>query len=444
MKYKVLIPLVLCGFVLISWGSLLSGMSEKTGSYRQLLRKGDECYEKELYQQAWENYEEAFNITQTREIEDKILDSYQAFYEEQKTDETYAAYLDALGQACIRFPEEILYWERAIQENINSQNYETAMELCTAAEEAGSKSEKLEELRFQVFKSYELGGYGCSAYENAVNGYFTIQTGNRYARLSSDGLDYESLDLAETGGIGDDGIYLCRDMENRTQFMDQNGIIQGKVKIEVNDFGIYSEGYCSAKFQDAYCFIDMDGNILIDGLQYAGCFQNGKAVIQDREGRWALIDQEGKICSDYFQDIKTDYAGRYLFGEHVIARKDEKYNLYDDSLKKEVKKLEASDMDIPVREGLAAYCENGKWGFINEEGEVVIKPQYEGAKSFSGGVAGVCENGKWGFINENNQLIVDCQFYDVGYASDAGVCYVSDTVDYYEILKFNFPEEITG
>ena len=226
--------------------------------------------------------------------------------------------------------------------------------------------------------------------------------------------------------------------------MDQNGIIQGKVKIEVNDFGIYSEGYCSAKFQDAYCFIDMDGNILIDGLQYAGCFQNGKAVIQDREGRWALIDQEGKICSDYFQDIKTDYAGRYLFGEHVIARKDEKYNLYDDSLKKEVKKLEASDMDIHVREGLAAYCENGKWGFINEEGVVVIKPQYEGAKSFSGGVAGVCENGKWGFINENNQLIVDCQFYDVGYASDAGVCYVSDTVDYYEILKFNFPEEITG
>ena len=118
----------------------MSGMSEKTGSYRQLLRKGDECYEKELYQQAWENYEEAFNITQTREIEDKILDSYQAFYEEQKTDETYAAYLDALEQACIRFPEEILYWERAIQENINSQNYETAMELCTAAEEAGSKS----------------------------------------------------------------------------------------------------------------------------------------------------------------------------------------------------------------------------------------------------------------------------------------------------------------
>ena len=442
MKYKVLIPILLSAFVIVSWVSLFRGTYEKSDSYHQLLNQGDESYAKGLYQEAYGYYEQAYDINHDKDTEDKILASYQAFYEEQDTDETFSAYLDALYRSCERFPKETAYWENAVQASLDGEEYDSAMELCRKAAEEEVESDRLKELEHKTLYSYRLGGYGCAAFRNAVNGFFVTQTGTRPAFLASDGEDYMILDVTEVGCVGEEGIYLCKDLEGRIQFIDMDGIIRGKVDIDITDFGVYKEGFCSVKYNDQYCFIDLDGNILIEGLQYAGCFQDGKAVIQDQEGRWALIDREGKICSDYFEEIKVDYIGRYLFGDNIIAKKNEVYNIYNSSLDKEVKHLEASSVDIPVSDGLAAYCDNGKWGFIDSEGDIVIEPEYENARSFSGGFAGISQGDRWGFINQDNAVVVECQFYDVGYVSDEGACYVSDTTDYYELLKFNFADEI--
>lgn len=52
------------------------------------------------------------------------------------------------------------------------------------------------------------------------------------------------------------------------------------------------------------------------------------------------------------------------------------------------------------REGLAAVqISNGKWGYINDSQQFVIRPQFDDAKNFSDGKAAVKRNGKWGFIN---------------------------------------------
>lgn len=442
MKYKTLIPILLIAFVGASWFSALKGTNTKTDSYKDLLKLADESFEKELYQQAYGYYEEAFQMEESKKIENKILESYRAFDKEEKTSETYSAYLKALEKACERFPKEEQYWEEAIEANIEGSKYEAAMSLCKKAEQENVKSDALSELKHQVLYSYKLGGNSCSAYYNAVNGYFVTRTGVSNARVKSDGSDYEILDESEVGSVGDDNIYLCKDEEGKVRFVDLDGIIRGKVNLELSEFGVYSEGYCSAKYRDRYCFIDLDGNILIDNLQYAGCFQNGKAVIRDAEGKWALIDQEGKVCSDYFEEIKVDYIGRYLFGENVIVKKNGIYKLYNKSLKKEIKSLDIDEIDIPVETGIAAYCKDGKWGFINSEGETEIEPQYENAKSFSGGFAGVSKAGKWGLINSENQLIVDYQFYEVGYVSDQGACYVSDVVEFYQLMIFNFAKEL--
>lgn len=441
MKYKVLIPILLIVFVGASWFSLFKGTYTKVDSYNDLLKKADESFEKELYQQAYGYYEEAFRINASEEVEDKIIDAYKAFDEEQNTSDTHSAYLDALEQACERFGEETRYWEMAIRENFESEKYDNAMELCKLANQNKIKSEEISQLRQKVLYSYKLGGHACSAYQNAVNGYFVIQTGTTRALLSSDAEEYEILEEVEVGCVGEEGMYLAKDMENRIRFVDLDGIIRGKVDLNISEFGVYSEGFCSARYQDQYCFIDLDGNILIDGLQYAGCFQNGKAVIQNSEGRWALIDLKGKICTDYFDEIKVDYIGRYLFGDKIIAKDQGKYKLYDKELKKETKTLSASEIDIPVEKGLVAYCEEGKWGFLDSDGNVKIKPQYERAKSFSNGFAAVCEKNVWGMINQDNELIVDYQFLDIGYMSENGVCYVSDTMDYYQTLVFNFANE---
>lgn len=65
-----------------------------------------------------------------------------------------------------------------------------------------------------------------------------------------------------------------------------------------------------------------------------------------------------------------------------------------------------------------------KFGFMNEKNDIIIKPKYEEAKSFSEGLACICINGKWGFIDENENLSIECKydeaesFFD-GYANVA-------------------------
>ena len=75
--------------------------------------------------------------------------------------------------------------------------------------------------------------------------------------------------------------------------------------------------------------------------------------------------------------------------------------------------------------GLAVVERNGKQGYINEAGEMVIQPQFDGARSFkSNGLAGVERNGKWGYINEAGGMVIQPQFDEASYFESNGLACV--------------------
>lgn len=57
-------------------------------------------------------------------------------------------------------------------------------------------------------------------------------------------------------------------------------------------------------------------------------------------------------------------------------------------------------------EKMAAVKKDGKWGYIDDEGKVVIEPKYDAAYSFSEGLAAVQSNGKWGYIDKTGKLVI--------------------------------------
>ncbi len=65
--------------------------------------------------------------------------------------------------------------------------------------------------------------------------------------------------------------------------------------------------------------------------------------------------------------------------------------------------LERFAMRLPVRI-------NGKWGYINGRGEVVIKPVYEKAGPFAEGFSRVALGGKWGYINDRGITVIAPSF----------------------------------
>ena len=49
---------------------------------------------------------------------------------------------------------------------------------------------------------------------------------------------------------------------------------------------------------------------------------------------------------------------------------------------------------------------NGRYGYIDASGRIVVQPQFEGARDFSEGLAAVLLNGKWGFIGPSGKLVI--------------------------------------
>lgn len=90
------------------------------------------------------------------------------------------------------------------------------------------------------------------------------------------------------------------------------------------------------------------------------------------------------------------------------------------------------EMPLYFSEGLALFCEKGKFGYINKYNQIVVEPQYDDAKEFREGYAGVCikkkvadqELEKWGFIDKNGELIFETECEEIGEGFSEGLANV--------------------
>ena len=82
--------------------------------------------------------------------------------------------------------------------------------------------------------------------------------------------------------------------------------------------------------------------------------------------------------------------------------------------------------DLPLLYGLDLFTEGDLFGYVNEENEVVIAPQYIDAQPFAkNGLAGVMVAGKWGYINEKNEMVIEPQYDEAGVFFESGYAGVS-------------------
>lgn len=61
---------------------------------------------------------------------------------------------------------------------------------------------------------------------------------------------------------------------------------------------------------------------------------------------------------------------------------------------------------------LIAFYNGRKWGYMDNSGVVIIKPQYEEVCAFKNNLAAVKKKDKWGFIDKNNNVVIPF-IYDI-------------------------------
>jgi hypothetical protein len=75
-------------------------------------------------------------------------------------------------------------------------------------------------------------------------------------------------------------------------------------------------------------------------------------------------------------------------------------------------------------EGFALIKKNGKYGYINREGIIIIEPRFDIAHPFKDGMAKVFEKNKgWGFINTSGKVLINNLSYTADFSEGlATVC----------------------
>ncbi len=143
--------------------------------------------------------------------------------------------------------------------------------------------------------------------------------------------------------------------------------------------------------------------------------------------KWGFIDADGSVLVQ----PEWDAVGEgYVYGQAVFCtegrcwiRMDGKDGYIDYKGRLVVKNQ--FDLVGPFIEGLAWVQLNNRTGYINKAGQYVINPQFSGARDFHEGLAAVHVDSGWGFINKAGQFVIKPTFQSV--TSDfsdglAGVC----------------------
>ena len=434
---KIILPVVLIGAVSLSGFQFTGSIAIEQINYNKCLQNAEESYEKGLYEQSVEYYKSSLSYKYNPDIYKKIEEVCEKFYEEEPTERVKKFYINNLLETIDALPEETLYWLKAINFYKEKNDYSSAYNMVKKARRNEIKNDELDaiylELRYMTKTDYHKYDDYKTAYQ-----YISVHDSNGWQVIGSNGNIISSEFYSFIGLINDDGVGIYTNSID-TRLLDKYGVTRARFDFDADDAGIYDSEtrYTPVCINGKWKYVNLDGEFLPDEYEKAGCFKNGKAAVK-KDNKWFLIDKNGNQVSDNYEEIKLDFYGSYLQGNVIIAKNNKRYSIYDTSFK-EIGNFSCENIDACLNNGWIAYEENGKWGFVNTNGETVVEPSYKCAKSFSNGMAAVYNGTEWGFINEQNQLVIDYQFINADYFNSNNYCMVSveDGTSQLMYLMFN-------
>jgi hypothetical protein len=181
--------------------------------------------------------------------------------------------------------------------------------------------------------------------------------------------------------------------------------------------GNFSEGFAPVRYNWRWAYTDATGELAIDGngvFQQTRPFSEGIGAVQI-EGRIGFINQDGEFI------INPAYraAGTFFNKRCFVRSLDYRRYFYIDDKGNELPMPAGIDSFNEISEGdfsdeRALIRFDGKYGFIDTEGNLIIQHIYTEAKPFSENLAAVQIAERWGFVDKNGEIEITPQFIWVG------------------------------
>ncbi len=402
-----IIFMVMIMMVVVSWSNISNYGSEVDAEIAMHMKNAQEYEEKEILIDAVTEYQAVLRLKpDDYELAMKIVDLYKELGIQQK-------YIDACEAAITADKTQKAPYILLADYYTEYSMFGKAHDILSRAMENVAETDDIKPRLLEIMKKYStmtLSYSDVSDYHKADNSTMGFATAK---------IDGKNVVVNTTGGISfsEDYEYIgimsdnLRPIKNHGEYYYINEEKYRKVvpEKEASYLGSFSSGYAPAEFSDGYAYIDKTGKIVRSGYKFAGGFSRGIAAVQDQNGKWNVINSSfEKVVDAEFDDVKLTDIGYCTETGMFFAKQGDKYTLYNNAGEAVAQGFE--DAKLFVSKEPAAVKQNGKWGFVDTNGKIVVEPKYEEANSFNAGYAPFRQGKKWGAVNIDGDVLIDPTF----------------------------------
>jgi len=385
--------------LMITWITAINSASpaERQSS---LIEQANKLMEDDIYIRAAPLLEEAagINAAETQEAEKKLKTVYKALIDKQGFRRKYIELLEK--QMNRKNPAPDVFREAADYYISISKIFEALATLRNgiAITGDGSLIRMYENHRYKYEITRSEYDYVAEPYGPTVQ----VRAGGLWGIAKIDGTELIPCRYDKISTFNGDRAVAMKDGE--VFAIDKNNNRIAKLKEKTSDIGNYANDRIPVLIGGVWRRALGDLTLGSVSFEHVFMYSGGYAAAKIN-GSWGVVDTTDKwLIPAEYDSIAQDGLGRCYARNAVFVRKDGVVSLISGGLPA----VNTFDDARPFsEEGYAAVKRNGKWGFADTDGTIVIDFKYEDALSFSTYLAAVKTGGLWGYISLSGNLVIE-------------------------------------
>ena len=238
---------------------------------------------------------------------------------------------------------------------------------------------------------------------------FHVKRGNLAGFIDIKGDEIIPLQFAEVGEFSE-GLAAAQDVESgKWGYIDRTGTFI--ISPQFRTAGFFSEGLAGVRMEDSDgWYINRSGELIIPG--YGGSIvQNGMATVK-KQGKTIFTDKKGEELFEVSGDAWPVGGGLIAFMKNGRMGFVDRQGIV---IIQPIYHCDVNWRDQQFEERITPVSKlmpNGKdkFGFIDISGKTVVDFQYDWAEQFFDGLAMVVKDGKYGYINTAGEVVIPLEF----------------------------------
>ncbi len=428
-NYRKLVPLVLVVLLLLSWYTLASDASETGSEYNQYLEAAREYAKTGVTKLVIQNYTAALELNPSVEIYAEAAEYYKA----QGENDDWVYWCEDFFEL---YPTEPKAYDCLLEAYLAEKDYESCYDVLEVAGKRNVTSDYITSVSDEIAYYYETDFNNYDEVGVFSNSYCAVKNKEVWGYVDCYGEQQIGVNYASVGDFSNSSSYApVVDSSGNAFYIDKDGDKILASNEGYQWFGMLLNGIAPAQKADgSYVYVDEGLGYLFGDYDYASTVNYNIAAVKKGDN-WSIIDGTGAaVTASVYKDVKLDEKGIAYRNDRLFVSMNGSSYIMIDAAGNQVGTQTFEDACVFGDTTYAAVKINGKWCFIDKDGNLKSDKTYEGARSYVNGLAAVKVGGQWGFVDEGEELRIPAEFMDARDFNEKGSCFVK-TGDKWQLIK---------